>query len=165
MKEYELPDKWYIKVTDENYDILNDYRKNIVKYEDGESDFDRIYPGMYIDGSGGDNGSNPVEEITTDQFIQYVLKQNVFPKNWAIRQNACQEACDWFNNNTELKNTFANLGGRWQYITFQAKYSDNLNNYIEITKEQFIKHVLKTQKPNYSKLINILKFIDGSSRM
>jgi hypothetical protein len=167
MKEYELPEQWYIKITDDNKKIVNDWK---IQQEYNDDLFRENYVHVGYDGCGYWEIFNDKEiyiEITTDQFIQYVLKQDVFPKNWAIRQDACQEACDWLNNNyPEYVNEKgeAKLTGAWEYITFKGKYSGNLNGYIEITKEQFIKHVLK-EKHNYSKLINILKFIDESSRM
>lgn len=171
MKEYELPKTWYIQLTEENYDIVKEWHQNL-----------RVHHRSYnINAYYGIHNNRPdawaenylpkeATLITTDQFIQYVLKQDAFPKNWAIRQNACQEACDWLNDNYPKyvkANGEAYLRGANAYITFEGKYIINakdLGKHIEITKEQFIKHVLK-EKHNYSKLINILKFIDESSRM
>lgn len=168
MKEYELPNTWYIQLTEENYDIVKEWHQSLVKHTNYTINAYYGLKNNKPDAWGEDYLPKDSFLITTKQFIQYVLKQNIFPKNWAIRQNACQEACDWLNDNypkyvkTEGE---AYLRGANAYITFEGKYIINvedLGNHIEITKEQFIKYVLK---PNYSKLINILKFINGSSRM
>lgn len=165
MKEYKLPEEWYIKITDENKQILNDWKiQQFFNYP-----IDTYKSIKYVTYNGCGAPTPPYEaasKITTEQFIQYVLKQDMFPKNWAIRQNACQEACDWLNDNYReyvIKEGEACLNGIYSYITFKGEYTNNLQGFIKITKEQFIKHVVK--KPNYSKLINILKFIDESSRM
>jgi hypothetical protein len=171
MKEYKLPEEWYIEITDENKQILNDWKIQ----QPFNQPIDSYKSIKYVTQNGGRDlgwlgGFFPYSEITTNEFIQYVLKQDVFPKNWAIRQNACQEACDWLNDNyREYVERIgkATIDGTYAYIAFQGKYIfelNNLENYVEITKEQFIKHVLK-EKHDYSKLINILKFIDESSRM
>jgi hypothetical protein len=69
---FELPEKWCIKVTDENRHILNNWRINIVNYRSyGISD---CYP--YIANDGGGNKTLWGKEITFDQFKKYVLKEN-----------------------------------------------------------------------------------------
>lgn len=173
MKEYKLPEEWYIEITDENKQILNDWK--IQQLFNQPIDSYKSIKYVTYNGRGAPVGPGsgaifPYSEITTNEFIQYVLKQDVFPKNWAIRQNACQEACDWLNDNYPeyvARIGIAAIDGTYAYITFQGKYIfelNNLENHVEITKEQFIKHVLK-EKHDYSKLVNILKFIDESSRM
>lgn len=164
MEEYKLPEKWYIEITDENKQIINDWK---IK-QTFNLPIDTYKSIKYVTYNGWEDSwpRDASSKITTEQFIQYVLKQDMFPKNWAIRQNACQEACDWLNDNYQkyvIKEGEACLNGIYSYITFKGEYTNNLQGFIKITKEQFIKHVVK--KPNSSKLINILKFIDESSRM
>jgi hypothetical protein len=160
MKKYIFPENnWYIEITDDNKKIVNDWKIQ----QEWKQDLYTVEK-KYVDFNGNSgieitNRRSKLTQITTDEFIQYVLKEYVFPKNWAIKQNACQEACDWFNDINKSKNNFAYLEGAHKYLTFEAKYSDDLSNYIEITAKQFIKYVLK-QTNNHFKLINILKFID-----
>ncbi len=165
MKEYIFPENnWYIEITNDNKKIVNDWK---IQQKWNEDLYKNNKNYVDFDGNSGieiTNRRSKLTQITTDEFIQYVLKQDVFPKNWAIKQNACQEACDWFNNNfPETIKMFGSADvkkGIYLYITFNGEYlNEVLTNYTEITAEQFIKYVLK-QTNNYSKLINILKFID-----
>jgi len=69
----QLPEKWYLKVTEENHDIVNYYRIHIAKYKDSNFLFNE-YNVMYYDGSGG-NINNKIElsKITTEQLNEYIL--------------------------------------------------------------------------------------------
>lgn len=77
---FKLPDKWYIKIDDENIGILNNYRINIIKYKPYEIPMREGY--FYMEYSGQGLGVPLAEceigvgEITTDQFIRYVLNES-----------------------------------------------------------------------------------------
>lgn len=75
-EEFVLPEKWCIEVTDENRDILNNYRINIKKY----SITPITYKYMYKDGSGDSFTLFYAKEITFEQFKKYVLKQETMEK-------------------------------------------------------------------------------------
>lgn len=163
MKEYKLPEEWYIEITDENKQILNDWKIQ----QPFNQPIDSYKSIKYVTYNGCGAPVPPYEaasKITTEQFIQYVLKQDVFPKNWVIKINEdnLKIVHKWLNhNNYNLKH--------WSCVYSNGKANDIVNmkeGYTEITTTQFIKHVLKEKENyNYSKLINILKFIDESSRM
>jgi len=90
------------------------------------------------------------------------------PKKWCIRQNTDQIVCDWFNKKFNLN---AALNGSFKYINSDGWYCDDnhdmeYGDYTEITFEQFKRYVLN-EKPeliNYTKLINMLKYIDERNR-
>lgn len=73
-KKFELPDKWYLKVTENNLGIINDWRINIVKYSSGEIDFTH-FPLIDQDGQGIVNNKKDLKVITFNQFKRYVLKK------------------------------------------------------------------------------------------
>lgn len=75
-EEFVLPEKWCIEVTDENRDILNNYRINIKKY----SITPITYKYMYNDGSGDSFTLFYAKEITFKQFLKYILKQETMEK-------------------------------------------------------------------------------------
>ena len=75
-EEFVLPEKWCIEVTDENRDILNNYRINIKKY----SITPITYKYMYKDGSGDSFTLFYAKEITFKQFLKYILKQETMKK-------------------------------------------------------------------------------------
>lgn len=76
MSEYIFPGRWCLKINDENRDIINDWRINVIKY-----DFDKVPEEyLYIVSYGG--GSRLYENegfpeyctlITTEQFKEHVL--------------------------------------------------------------------------------------------
>lgn len=71
-EEFVLPKRWCIKVTNENRDILNNYRINIKKFSIEPIRFNYIYP----DGSGDSFIIPNTKEITFEEFKKYVLKNN-----------------------------------------------------------------------------------------
>lgn len=90
------------------------------------------------------------------------------PKKWCIRQNTDQIVCDWFNKKFNLN---AALNGSFKYVNSDGWYCEEKDgmeygDYTEITFEQFKQYVLN-EKPeliNYTKLINMLKYIDERNR-
>ena len=75
-EEFILPEKWCVKVTNENKNILNNYRINIKKY----SITPITYKYMYKDGSGDSSILFYAKEITFKQFLKYILKQETMKK-------------------------------------------------------------------------------------
>lgn len=70
MKEkYVFPENnWYIKVTKDNKEILDNWRKTL--------DYNRLLDiGEYINWAGSGAMWRGLVEITTDQFKEYVLKE------------------------------------------------------------------------------------------
>lgn len=70
MPGFILPERWCLKIDDENRSIVNNWRRNIVKYED----FDCSYDYICQEGSGVRSFFSLLE-ITTSQFVQFVLKE------------------------------------------------------------------------------------------
>lgn len=90
------------------------------------------------------------------------------PKKWCIRQNTDQIVCDWFNKKFNLN---ASLDGSFKYVNSDGWYCDDnhdmeYGDYTEITLQQFKQYVLneKPESINYTKLINMLKYIDERNR-
>lgn len=74
MEEFVLPEEWYIKVTDENKSVINNWKIN-QKYNNNLYDYNYIY--VQHDGAGQAGGwKEPGWEITFDQFKQYVMKED-----------------------------------------------------------------------------------------
>lgn len=74
--DFVLPKKWHVRVTKENYNVLNNWRVNIIKYS--RDNFDVAYEIILQDGSGGSAKAHKGEtEITFDQFKKYVLKEAI----------------------------------------------------------------------------------------
>ncbi len=82
--EVGLPKKWYVKVTDENREILNNWRKSVC--DNGWKDYIMLdncrvisekYDGSYCAYWDEEYYTERYyQEITTEQFIKYVLKDN-----------------------------------------------------------------------------------------
>ena len=87
------------------------------------------------------------------------------PVKWCIKQNTDQIVCDWFNKKFNLN---SQLNGNFKYITSDGWYCDDDDNmgYVEISFEQFKQYVLneKPKSNNYTKLINMLKYINEKNR-
>ena len=68
---YELPGRWYLKIDEENRSLINNWRINIIEFED----FDIPEKYEYIEQSGGGifHLDDDQIEITTEQFKQLVL--------------------------------------------------------------------------------------------
>jgi len=76
LEPFILPEVWSLKITNENRDIINNWRKNIIKYSSDNCNYTYIFQ----DGSGGHHGfgfsKNPNhKEITFSQFKEYVLAE------------------------------------------------------------------------------------------
>lgn len=144
-EEFVLPNKWYIKATRENEQILRKFRgcnhngweDNLVMLSDpcwGNTQYIRGYT-----------------EITFEQFKKYVLKKEdepkSFPDKWAIKQSTSELVCTWFNQNSSIKGAFRS--GAYKYLVYPEQnsrlenYSDIIpEGYQEITEQQFIDHIL-----------------------
>jgi hypothetical protein len=77
MEEYVFPkNNWYIEITDENKEVLNDWR---IKQNYSDSLYNNPqYKYVYFDGGAGGSrfeGWDFVFEINFDQFKKYVLKE------------------------------------------------------------------------------------------
>lgn len=72
-KEFVLPNMWYIKITDKNRNIINDWKLQTNYSEDLLRRLD--YTIVQSNGAGGTRpDSNYLNLITTKQFIEHVLK-------------------------------------------------------------------------------------------
>lgn len=73
--EFVLPEKWYLKITNDNKDIINNWRRNIIQYDNSDCQYETI--------SQNGSGSSVIfiiqnkdyTEITFEQFKKYVLKE------------------------------------------------------------------------------------------
>ena len=89
-----LPEKWYIKVTPENRDMVLDWCDNNKLEGDSEKLYKEIsYEEMYIHSSGFDtyykrgksmwaHKDDQHEEISTEEFKEYVLKKDISIENY-----------------------------------------------------------------------------------
>lgn len=68
-KDFILPEYWYLEITDDNRNIINHWRKNIIKYSDTDCQY------KYINNFGRGVGSFFL--ITFEQFKSHVLKEPV----------------------------------------------------------------------------------------
>ena len=78
-KEYVFPtDNWYLKIDDENREIVNNWRINIIKYSTEPCQHSYIN----YQGRGGRGLFGGEREISIDQFKEYVLNipTNPLPK-------------------------------------------------------------------------------------
>lgn len=77
MTKQEFPhENWYIEITDDNRKIVNDWK---IKQKYSNNLFDNLHY-KYVNWNGAGVGEGGVEvdvvfEITTEQFIEYILKQ------------------------------------------------------------------------------------------
>lgn len=75
--KFVLPEKWYTKITSENKDIINHWRRNIIQYHNSDCQYETISQ----DGSGSSlnfmNEYKSYQEITFEQFKKYVLKEEI----------------------------------------------------------------------------------------
>lgn len=76
-QEFVLPEKWHVKVTKENQEILTKWKNDISKGVFNHSAI--MYNYITYDGS-GDDGRNlkGYTEITFEQFKQYVIKEKMY---------------------------------------------------------------------------------------
>lgn len=68
---YEIPERWYLKIDEENRSLINNWRINIIKFED----FEIPEEYKYVEQNGGGITILNADyiEITTEQFKQLVL--------------------------------------------------------------------------------------------
>lgn len=74
-EEYIFPENnWYLKIDDDNRDLVNNWRINIIKYSNTTCNYPYIlwHGGVWL-------GSADEVLITTEQFKQYVLKESLNP--------------------------------------------------------------------------------------
>ena len=104
MEEFKLPENWYINVTDDNVDMLNKWYKNEFitltnEYLVGMSKWDNSDVKKGYNPKGITKGKNYDFgiKITTEQFIKYVLKEEVMNKEivgWKLKEDCKQyEQC------------------------------------------------------------------------
>lgn len=76
MKEFILPNRWYIKITDENRDIVDSWKKEQY-YKD--SLYENAPYDKYVDWEGAgktERWTTQGVEISLEQFLEHVLKQS-----------------------------------------------------------------------------------------
>lgn len=72
---------WYIEIDEENYQIVNDWKKR-QKYNNDLSEYDYQVRFVNYLGRGGERGRwwvgrGPSQGITTNEFIKYVLLKDI----------------------------------------------------------------------------------------
>lgn len=85
MEEFIFPDNWFLKVTEENYDVINNWRLNSshYKYVDRTSDPKNFDLNCYVYIKQDGYGFKNIDEdtvgtlISFNQFRKYVLKENI----------------------------------------------------------------------------------------
>ena len=96
-EEFKLPKVWFIQLTEENKDIVRNWHKSVDKQSERRYDVGSFY-GVYSDGSGDawSYSSLPknTQVITTEQFIKYVLNQEVMKEKeiigWKLKEDCKQ---------------------------------------------------------------------------
>lgn len=92
--KFVLPEKWCLKITDENRADVNYWRRNIVKYRNSDC------PSSYITENGcGDCGHNG-PKITTEQFYKYVLNKKEMNTEQTLTRAQLISLHNQFNCNT-----------------------------------------------------------------
>ena len=178
----ELPEIWYVKVTEENKDILSKWRFG----KDSLLKLDTFHiTGMYFSYDGKlEKGHNPEyktklfgKEITFEQFKKWVLKENVvvhcttqeewdfvnskldsrFKSPSYIWKNYENESCKCFNNNEYSSLDFYKTKNSL-IITFQ-EWCDKFNhvNPFVVEKKSLIGRYVKVINNTYKKHYNIEK--------
>lgn len=72
--DFVFPNDWLLKIDDENIDLVNDWRRYIVRHSNSNCTFEFIRP----DGSGDVyRPEYQLPKITTSQFMKYVLKVDI----------------------------------------------------------------------------------------
>lgn len=147
--EVGLPNKWYVKVTDENREILNNWRRSVC--DEGWENYIMISGCRVIsekhDGSYCayfDDEALTIlhhQEITTEQFIKYVLKDNK-PKETNQMKTKVKA--------TEVLEIHSIACMKWQakMLAYLGRIDSEQN--IEFTKsevEEMFKAATKEQKP------------------
>jgi len=154
--EFVLPFRWCVKVTEENYKILSDFKIKL-----GRNNLKSVSTYSYVDNNGFGTGKTTSTVITFDEFKKYVLKESdsseiivpfIYPEKWCIQST--------FNNKDQINEKFNKLVKRevsgssdsyWHYPEYgmnQCTSSQIENCYTPITFEQFM---------NFEKSINISK--------
>lgn len=75
--DFKLPEKWYIKLDDDNRELVNKWKLNSEYPSDC---YRHNYVIVEYDGCGiqeGEDGEDGSIEITTEQFIKYVLHKDI----------------------------------------------------------------------------------------
>jgi len=88
-EEYVFPEKWQIKITKENFDIISKYYSIVDPcYKDNDCighiirSHNNLYEPVEKGSSQSFLGFDPMfTTITTEQFIEYVLNQRVYTPN------------------------------------------------------------------------------------
>ena len=119
-------------------------------------------------------GSDPIKKILNYFETGYfkIKEDFILPEKWCIKGNDIYEydkinqyarnlnASYWTDRNNHAKTHYLHVDNH------EYKYGmiDKNINYTEITFEQFEEYILKLQSNKYTKLINILKYIDERTR-
>lgn len=148
-KEFILPEKWYIKVTPENAEILNEWKQ---KVNPGSYNAEGC---RYVNWAGvGRMGVKEGEEITFDQFKKYVLKDEIKPKELTVDDLVEGEIYYVINNNKEwicefsgIKNN--NIKSSGSIAKFNTYYSSGLWG----TVENYLKNI-RIATPEEKKWLN-----------
>lgn len=140
-----FPEKWCIKITDENIDDLNSYRSH------GRSvyaPFDSHDKGNFMDASGflyikNNKVLKSFTEITYDQFKEHVLGcLFALPNRWFIRVTKENRSIleEWKGSKlvTLRSDSILLSNENWAAVSNAV-----LSRHVEITLDQFKKHVLK----------------------
>ena len=102
IEEFVLPEEWCIKITNENRAIVNEWKQQ--RRPNSEAAGTR--GGTYVTYEGYNDDEVRHSEISTEQFIKYVLKKETmenFKLNFEQAQSIMNIACDaWKNKLSEL---------------------------------------------------------------
>ena len=126
-EEFKLPEYWQIRRNNENYGIINKWM----------NDYHNIRKGTateYTDTEGYANNKNrfktkdlSLPEITTEQFIKYVLKQEVMEENKEIIGWKLKEDCN------QYEQAALNIVNQSKFYNFAEGYNFSTNSENEST--------------------------------
>ena len=78
MPDYTFPENnWYLKIDDENKDIVNNWRINVIKRYNIDCNYYYIMNDSLGYGSNANSIPDSKVEISTSQFKEYILKEEV----------------------------------------------------------------------------------------
>lgn len=86
MKEFKLPKKWHVKVTRDNWEVINKWKQTTVWKE-------RASSYLYVSCTGEGTGINPdyKDLITFEQFKKYVLKEDSMKKEVKLTEEQAKQ--------------------------------------------------------------------------
>lgn len=154
--DFKLPEKWYIKTTEESNDIVINwyFKQKSITYLDksiGNYFTSDLNGWMFTVNPHTSSYLNGYTEITFEQFEKYVLKKDSkeLPKNWCVKPNTIDEDLEVMKfleangYNTSVITPSLDYYSHFPFINGGgSRYGNIRAGYEQITFEQFKKHFI-----------------------